>query len=161
VIIRPVLPADAESGAACQFAVWREAYIGLVDPERLAAATADLDAQVARWRGGISEGRPIVVAVDEDEVVGFALAGPSIEPGVAADFQLFMLNVRLAYQGTGVAQHLHDRAVGDRAAFLWVLEVNPRAHAFYARNGYRADGARKIEEELFGAPIIRMLRSGR
>ncbi len=158
IIIRPVGPADAESGAACQFAVWREAYAGLVDPERLAAVTADLDAQVVRWRGAISEGRPIVVAVDGAEVIGFALAGPSTEPGVAADVQLFMLNVRSAYQGTGVAQQLHDRAVGDRAAFLWVLEVNPRAHAFYARNGYRRDGARKIEEELFAAPIIRMVR---
>ena len=158
MIIRPARPEDAESGAACHFAIWREAYAGLVDPDRLAAATSDLAAQVARWRSWIAEGRPIVVAVDDEEVVGFAYAGLCSEEDVETDLELFVLNVRQAYRGTGVAQQLHDRVVGDRAAHLWVLEVNPRAQAFYARNGYRPDGATKIEEELFAAPIIRMAR---
>ena len=117
-------------------------------PERLAAATADLDAQVDRWRSWITEGRPILVAVDGDGVVGFAVAGPSTSDGVDADFELFVLNVRQAYRGTGLAQQLHDRAVGDRAAFLWVLEANPRAQAFYARNGYRP---RRGEQDRGGA----------
>ncbi len=158
MIIRPVRLEDAESGAACQFAVWQEAYAGLVDAERLAAATADLDAQVDRWRSWTTEGRPILVAVDDDVVVGFAVAGPSTSDGVDADFELFVLNVRQEHRGTGLAQQLHDRAVGNRAAFLWVLEANPRARAFYARNGYRPDGATKIEELIFDAPIIRMVR---
>ena len=92
-------------------------------------------------------------------MVGFAVAGPSTSDGVDADFELFVLNVRQAHRGTGLAQQLHDRAVGNRAAFLWVLEANPRAQAFYARNGYRPDGATKIEELIFDAPIIRMVRS--
>jgi GNAT superfamily N-acetyltransferase len=160
MIIRPVRPEDVEGGAACHVAVVREAYTGLIDPERLGAATADLAARVALWRSLIAEGRPILVAVDNDAVVAFAVGGPSTEEGVDADFQLFVLNVRQAYWGTGLAQQLHDRAVGDRAAFLWVLEANPRARAFYARNGYRPDGATKIDE-LFAAPIIRMIRPAR
>jgi hypothetical protein len=30
---------------------------------------------------------------------------------------------------------LLDAAVGSAPAFLWVAVDNPRAHAFYARNG--------------------------
>ena len=161
MIIRAVRPDDAESGADCDFAIWREAYAGLVDPDRLAAATSDLAAQVDRWRSWSAAGWPVLVAVDDDEVVGFAYAGRCSEEDVETDLELFMLNVRQAYRGTGVAQQLHDHAVGDRAAHLWVLEENSRAQAFYARNGYRPDGARKIEEELFAAPIIRMVRPDR
>ena len=95
--------------------------------------------------------------MDSGHVVGFSVAGIATEPDIDIDFQLYAINVRQAYWGTGVAQRLHDRSVGNRAAFLWVLRDNPRARAFYARNGYRLDGAEKLEED-FGATIIRMVR---
>ena len=157
VLIRAVQPGDAESGAACHLACWREAYADIIDPERLARLTAPVAEQVELWRHWIGDGRPVVVAVDAGEVVGFAVAGFATEPDIDIDFQLYAINVRQAYWGSGVAQRLHDRSVGDRAAFLWVLRDNPRARAFYLRNGYRPDGVEKLEED-FGATVIRMVR---
>jgi GNAT superfamily N-acetyltransferase len=157
VIIRRAEPEDAESGAVCHLACWREAYAELVEPQRLAALTADLEAKLALWRTVIREGRPPLVAVEGDDMVGFIAAGPDEEPGVGPRFQLHVLNVRRAYWGTGVAQRLHDEAVGDRDAYLWVLRDNARACGFYARNGFVADGATKVDPD-FGAPIIRMVR---
>ena len=150
---------DAESGAACQFAVWQEAYAGLVDAERLAAVD-----RRSRCPGGplafLDHRGPTDRSLRSTMTAWSASPSPDRvrRTGVDADFELFVLNVRPEYRGTGLAQQLHDRAVGNRAAFLWVLEVNPRARAFYARNGYRPDGATKIEERIFDAPIIRMVR---
>ena len=157
MIIRAAEPADVESGAACHLACRREAYATLVEPQRLAALTSDVAATVELWRTVIGEGRPLLVAVEED-VVGFIAAGPDEEPGVDATFQLRVLNVRRAYWGTGVAQRLFDAEVGDRAAYLWVLRDNARARGFYARNGFVPDGAEKFDPD-FGATAIRMMRS--
>jgi len=157
MIIRRAELVDAESGAACHLACWREAYASLVAPHRLAALTADVNAKVEMWRTVITNGNPPLVAVEGDVVVGFIAAGSDEEPGVGPAFQLRVLNVRRAYWGTGVAQLLYDEAVADRDAYLWVLRDNPRARGFYARNGFVPDGAMKIDPD-FGAPIIRMVR---
>jgi GNAT superfamily N-acetyltransferase len=157
MIIRPAELADVQSGAACHVACWLEAYAELVEPERLAALTGDLEAKVAMWRNAISRGGPLLIAVDGETVIGFIAAGPDQEPGMAADLQLRVMNVRRAYWGTGVAQRLYDEAVGDRDAYLWVMRDNARARAFYARNGFLPDGTTKTDPD-FGVPIIRMVR---
>jgi GNAT superfamily N-acetyltransferase len=157
MIIRRAELADAAGGAACHLACWREAYARLVEPERLAALTADLDAKAETWRRVISEGQPLLVAVDGDDVVGFIAAGPDEEPGADAGFQLRVMNVRRAYWGTGLAQRLYDEAVGNRDTYLWVMRDNARGRAFYARNGFLPDGATKFDPD-FGVEIIRMVR---
>jgi L-amino acid N-acyltransferase YncA len=101
MIIRAARLADAESGAACHLACWQEAYAELVEPERLAGLTGDLEAKLQMWRRVISEGQPLLVAVEEDEVLGFIAAGPDEEAGVDAHFQLRVMNVRRAYLGHG------------------------------------------------------------
>jgi GNAT superfamily N-acetyltransferase len=158
MIIRPAVISDAERGAVCHLACRREAYEELVDAERLAALTADLEATIAMWRRFIVSGEPPVVAVAGDTVVGFINAGPNTEPGAAVAFQLRVLNVRRAYWGTGLAQRLYDEAVGDRDAYLWVMRDNARARGFYARNGFVPDGAERVDPD-FAVPIIRMVRS--
>jgi GNAT superfamily N-acetyltransferase len=148
---------EAESGAVCHIACWREAYAEIIAPERLATLTAHIHERVELWRGWISAGRAIIVALDSGDVVGFSVAGPGTEPDIDVGFQLYVINVRQAYWGSGVAQRLHDWSVGDRAAYLWVLRDNPRARAFYLRNRYRPDGVEKLDED-FGATAIRMVR---
>jgi len=157
MIIRPAVASDVASGAACHVACVREAYATLIEPERLVALTADLQAREELWRRMISEGRPLLVAVEDDLVVGFIAAGPD-EPVGDATFQLWVMNLRRAHWGTGLAQQLFDAAVGDRGAYLWVLRDNARARGFYTRNGFVPDGAERFEPD-FGAPIIRMVRS--
>ena len=52
---------------------------------------------------------------------------------------------------------LLDRTLGDRAAYLWVIEGNERAQAFYRKRGFVDDGGRTIDEPS-GATEIRMVR---
>ena len=157
VDIRRAVEADVESGARCHVECWREAYSELVDPERLAGIVANVPGRVELWRTLINAQAPPLVAVDVGEVVGFAIAGPAQETGVDAGYQLYAINARRAYWGTGVGQQLLDQAVGDRECFLWVARDNPRAIAFYTRNRFVPDGIEQ-QETLFDIPIIRMVR---
>ncbi|MHA7200304.1 GNAT family N-acetyltransferase [Arthrobacter alkaliphilus] len=62
--------------------------------------------------------------------------------------------------GLGVGQALVDAVIGNSAAFLWVLEDNPRAQAFYRKNGFRPDGTRELlPPEWHELPEIRMVRA--
>ena len=60
--------------------------------------------------------------------------------------------------GSGTGQALLDAAIGDAPAYLWVAEDNPRAQAFYRRNGFVPDGAREVLAHAENLVEIRMVR---
>lgn len=55
------------------------------------------------------------------------------------------LYVRAEVYGKGVGYRLMRAAIGETAAYLWVLDGNTRAIAFYERQGFHFDGKNKIE----------------
>ena len=91
------------------------------------------------------------------EVVGWANTSAGRDPDRPRDLELEGLYVLDAYHGTGVGQALLDAAIGERPAYLWALAENPRAHAFYRRNGFVADGAEKVDE-LWEITEVRFVR---
>lgn len=92
---------------------------------------------------------------------GFALAGPSLVTGDEApprDHQLYAIYLTASHYGTGAGQALLEATTGPRPTMLWVAKQNPRAIAFYLRNGFVFDG---VEQNDPGAPAItdaRMIR---
>ena len=56
------------------------------------------------------------------------------------------------HYGSGAGQALLDAAIGRSAASLWILQDNPRARAFYERNGFRSDGSVK-DDDRWGDPV--------
>jgi len=156
VTYRPPTLDDVPAAADCHAECWREAYSDLLPPGRLAELLA-IDPLLEMWRHRITSGRAVTIAVHGPDVIGFATAGPASEAGVDLRFQLNAINVRKAYWGTGVSQRLLDITVGERDAFLWVFRDNARARAFYVRNGFRPDGAERVEP-FFGPVEIRMVR---
>lgn len=63
------------------------------------------------------------------------------------DGEVCKLFVEPALQGSGVGAKLLAFAVSEqRARFLWALEKNVKAIAFYQRNGFRVTADRKYEE---------------
>jgi len=158
-IIREATLDDAEAAAACHIACWREAYADIVAPDVLAERTSDLKERTERWRHIIATYPPRWLAVaDTGHVIGFAAAGPGRDDDIDVDLELYALYIRAAHHGTGLADRLMVRAVGDAPAYLWVFEANPRARAFYRRHGFRPDGSRK-HDPFFDRPEIRMVRT--
>ncbi|WP_460725599.1 GNAT family N-acetyltransferase [Nocardia heshunensis] len=155
-----VLPLAAEhtgSLGICHVACWREAYADLVPQHVLDAF--DVVQRAAAWdRIRVRYPGHVVVAVVDDEVVGFAACGPSREENPPAELELSAMYVRAAYYGTGLAHDLMHAVLSDEAdTSLWVFEENPRARAFYEKYGFELDGERRVEA-FTPAMQVRMVR---
>jgi GNAT superfamily N-acetyltransferase len=157
--LRLARPADAEAGAELHLACWREAYRGLIPPEHLDPLLADPDSWVDSWRRHLAAAHPRWLAqTPHGELIGFASAGPDRMAESSLGLELYAIYAREAWHGSGVGQALLDAAIGDLACSVWVLEVNPRARAFYARNGFEPDGNREYDDRL-GAWEVRLVRA--
>jgi GNAT superfamily N-acetyltransferase len=155
ITVRPAVPDDAERIVDIRNTGWREAYAHLLSAEFL----ANLSTDAAGFRRGIERpDRTIVVAELDGVVVGYALAAPADEEDAPRDWCLAHIYQYSRAHGSGTGQALLDAAVGDRRAYLWTAEDNPRALAFYIRNGFTPDGARKLIPEWENMAAIRMVR---
>ena len=135
--------------ADVHIASWRAGY-GHVIPESVLYAD-DFEPRRrtiwADWR--FAPAQRVAVSVDDtDTVVGFATYGPERERarGYTGRGELYAFYLHPGSWGTGAAAdllaHVHERlgAEGFAEAVLWVLDDNPRARAFYERNGWTPTG---------------------
>jgi GNAT superfamily N-acetyltransferase len=157
VSIRRAVPADADPLAHLHVDVWDDAYTGLMPQGILDDRREKVAERVERWREILSGDHTTWVAEDSEGLVGFASSGPARDNDMDGTLELWALYVRAAYWGTGVGYALFEIAVGDRAAYLWVLAANERAIRFYERQGFRLDGT---EDEHDEGLHVRMVRAG-
>jgi GNAT superfamily N-acetyltransferase len=155
--IRRASPPDAEALTMLHLDCWDDAYTGLVPQEILDARREDIPARVAFWAEALEDANPVFLAEGSDGLVGFAGAGPGRDNDIDTELELKILYVRASHWGTGVGYALFEEAVGDQAAYLWVLGNNQRAIHFYERQGFRRDGT---EDELDEGLHVRMVRAG-
>jgi predicted GNAT family N-acyltransferase len=67
-----------------------------------------------------------------------------------------VLYVYAAEHGTGAGRALLEAVIDPaESAALWVADPNARAHAFYRKHGFVADGTAQVED---GVREIRMVR---
>jgi GNAT superfamily N-acetyltransferase len=157
VTIRRAVPADAEALAHLHLDVWDDAYTGLMPQGILDDRRSRAAERVERWRDILDQDPDVFLAESEDGLIGFAASGPGQDNDVDTDLELRSLYVRAVWWGTGVGYALFEEAIGDRAAYLWVLASNERAIRFYERQGFRLDGTADEHDEGLH---VRMLRAG-
>ncbi|WP_191090017.1 GNAT family N-acetyltransferase [Nesterenkonia ebinurensis] len=160
----------------------REWMLARNTPER---RTEQWTEQLATYARGDSGWR-IRIAEDGDKVLGFGIFGRPRDEDAPAPQELHRLYVLSEAYGTGLATRLLQAlnpepasssfrsrsasASGDSArwrgsarlnrAYLWVMENNPRAIAFYRKHGYTPDGTLKRLENIGGHRILRMVQKG-
>lgn len=163
-IRRPRL-ADAAAAAELHAHVWRVTYRGLMEDRVVDGLSADGFEPLWRSIGAAydegrvpDDGRQMWVATEAEAIIGFVSCGPPREQDAPAPLQLWSLNVHPDHQGTGVAQQLLDRALGEDAAYLWVARGNARAIRFYERHGFSLDGA-EADDHHDGVVEQRMVRA--
>ena len=158
--IRPATPDDADALGRLHMACWREAYGDLLSAEFFERATPESSAE--RWTVTIPrlavDGGALLLAEEDDELVGFACSGPGRGEAAPRELELYAIYVRASAYGSGLGQRLLDAAIGDRPASLWVLERNPRARAFYERNGFAHDGTTELLPSFENLVEIRLMR---
>lgn len=159
--VRPVRlarPQEADALVDLHLACWREAYADLLTPERIERPFADRAAAVAkRRRHLVDPSRATWVAEDDGGLVGFAVAGPARHHDAPTDLELHAIYARAAVWGAGVGRALLVAAVGDRPAYLWVLDGNERAIGFYRRQGFELDGATEVHPEGLHRRMVRTI----
>jgi GNAT superfamily N-acetyltransferase len=158
VLVRPATVADAPAIASVH---WRSHQSTYVEPGRVPRDAVEgwtMRDRVLAWtaNAAISSGAypppagfhamRVWVAEVAGEVVGWANTSGGRDDDRPRGLELEGLYVLDEHHGTGVGQALVDAAIGDRPAYLWVLDENPRAQAFYRRNGFSPDGASKVDE---------------
>ena len=141
---------------------WREAYTHLLPGDYFSEAY--IEGRRSMWSHVL--GHPlndvrVRVAESNGSIIGFAWVGP----GVGSDGeapprkrQLYAIYVAAAHYGSGAAQALLDETLGAGPAMLWLAKENPRAIAFYLRNGFKFDGAEQTDPYAPAITDARMIR---
>jgi GNAT superfamily N-acetyltransferase len=139
---------------------WSTAYTGLLPDPTVAAV--DHEWASGRWRELLTRGPGCMVTVAtvaSDGIVGVVRwSRDADEPG-----RVDSLYVRPTAQGNGVGRQLLAAATeqlardGATRAVLWVFEGNAPARLFYAREGWRPTGVRRVEPR-FGVPELELGR---
>lgn len=139
--------------------IWRATYAGLLPASRL--DSLDDDATTARWLqlgrehehlGCSARGASTWVAHDPTgRPAGWMSVGPARDDDAPCPLELWALYVTPEHWGAGVAATLVHRHLPPGPAYLWVLQGNERAIAFYRKHGFRLDGATKPLDPDAGA----------
>jgi GNAT superfamily N-acetyltransferase len=157
-VVRKAGIADALAIAEVHVLAWQQTYRHLVDSEELDAL--DPAVRAVRWCEILSShDEDAWVAVMAGKVVAWITTSVRDPERHPRDRELNGIYALAGVHGSGVGQALLDTALGDAPAFLWTAAHNPRAHAFYLRNGFVADGSRDVHP-LLGTPvdIVRLVR---
>jgi GNAT superfamily N-acetyltransferase len=166
ILLREPLLEDAADLGRVHQQCWVETYDELVPPEFWEHSTEAR--RIGMWERMLRRsepGRRLILAEADGDLAGFALAGTALvreHPGFppAESLEVRMLYLKRSHHGSGIGQQLFDAVLfPGEAAQLWVAERNPRAQAFYRRNGFVPDGMRDPRTHQ-GADLtaIRMLR---
>lgn len=164
--IRDATPEDALAVAGVHVRSWQVAYRGLIDDELLDGLRPE--DRAARYELGAERtGAPrTIVALEDQEIIGFATTGPCRDDDARDAAELFALYVDPPRWRDGVGRRLLAAATermggeGGAEAVLWVLRGNDPAERLYERAGWRRDGAERWEQP-YGvvSRVFRMRRS--
>ena len=170
VSVRPARPEDAAAVARVQTVAWRTAYRALLPP----AVLDEWDEQAAAdtWRAAVTTpptpGHGVLVAVEGNDVVGFAAYGPAESTpdaapspdGPATEVATLLVEPRWGRRGHGsrllAAVRDLSEATGTGRLLMWLPEDDQVSAGFLESAGWDRDGwARTLDT---GAAPLRELR---
>jgi ribosomal protein S18 acetylase RimI-like enzyme len=160
-VIRRATEADVPAIARVHVDVSRATYAQIFPPEHLARQT--YETREAAWRGLLADPALItLVALDGNEVVGFANGGTRREGPPDFTGELWAIYLRTEQHRRGIGRDLVGAFAselagrGHKSMLVWVLRDNP-ACAFYRRldavevaTQSLTRGDRTLEEVAFG-----------
>lgn len=149
---------DAEELARVHTQSWKETYAGLF-PEQAWSEESRLRRETL-WNELLTAGNTTTVVAEIDSrIIGIAHAQHNRDDATLPSEELAMIYVLSSAHGTGAGQSLIDAALGGAAATVWVLEQNPRARSFYAKNRFMHDGTVRAMDFDPNIRELRLVRS--
>ena len=145
VSVRPARAGDAAEIGRVQVETWRTAYASLLPPDALDGVDASQAAitWLAEIEGPASERHHVLVALEQDWLVGFAAVAPAEDDGTG-EIALLLVEPRWGRRGHGsrllAAVVDHWREDGFTRGVVWIPESDQASAAFYEGAGWARDG---------------------
>lgn len=159
---------DAAAIAALQLRTWRTTYADLLPPEAL---PDDVDAAAAAWAASLRKPQDarhrVLVALERNRVVGFAMTGPGSDPDSdpVADAEMQELTIDPGERGKGHGSRLLQAAIdtmlADRfkRAVQWTIATDDALRVFLSEAGWAPDGAhRELDLDGTGTTVVKQVR---
>ena len=168
VSVRVAWADDADAIAAVQAKAWRSSYDGVLPAEAL-----EIDPSQAAevWRSALNRPKDartrILVALERNRVVGFAITTPATDPDCDPGFdaELMELTVDPGERGHGHGSRLVQAAVETMAAdrfsraVLWAVAGDDDLREFLSGAGWAPDTAhRELDLEGDGTTLVKQVR---
>jgi GNAT superfamily N-acetyltransferase len=165
--VRRARPADTAAMAELTLASWRAQPSDLMPVDALAAVSVQDVA--AEWLEAVaappSRRHVVLVALEGDDVVGYALLAPSQDPdsdgasGEVADLVVRADRTRRGHGSRLLAAAVDTlREVGTAELLVWVAAGDNARLAFLGSAGLAADGASRTLEGGPGTAALRQVR---
>lgn len=156
ILIRAAVAADAPDLARLHVESWRESYRGVMSDERL-DDPGFIERRERFWAAALTDERyssnTVVTATLDGAIVGVAMCGPPSDDHATWAKQLYTY---AAVHGRGAGSALLNAVVDPQDTVgLWVADLNPRAQAFYRKQGFVPDGTTKVEDGVREVLMIR------
>ncbi|UQN14701.1 GNAT family N-acetyltransferase [Gulosibacter sp. ACHW.36C] len=138
--IRHASVADIDTLVSIHNQAWQETYAGKIPQHRIDELSST-DERRNDWVAALERAQHdpelhACIGFVDGTPAGFALAWPSADADAPRATELKLLYTLRIAHGTGLGRDLVDAVLGDRAAWLWMLDDNPRAERFYAKLGF-------------------------
>jgi GNAT superfamily N-acetyltransferase len=168
VSVRVAWADDAPAIAEVQARAWRTSYAGLLPDDAL---VLDPEATAPAWRASLARPRDarhrVLVALERNRVVGFAITAPASDPDCdpVADAELMELTVDPEERGKGHGSRLLQAAADTMAAdrfsrsVLWVVAGDDALRTFLDAAGWAPDTAhRELDLDGDGRTRVKQVR---
>jgi ribosomal protein S18 acetylase RimI-like enzyme len=167
VSVRIAWADDADAIGGLQARAWRTTYADLLPAEALPDEATSAEV----WRAAMT--RPadarnrVLVALERNRVVGFAVVGPASDPDCdpISDGELLELTVDADERGKGHGSRLVTAAVETMAAdrfaraVFWAIATDDDLRTFLTGAGWAADTAhRELDLDGTGSTTVKQVR---
>lgn len=171
VSVRIAWSDDAPAIAEVQLRAWATTYADVFPPGTIPAGPEAVEAAAAAWRESMTKPgdarNRVLVALERNRVVGFAITGPASDPDCdpIADGEMQELSVDPVERGKGHASRLiqaaADTMVADRftRAVTWVMAGDDALRGFLTEAGWAPDSAhRELDLDGSGSTTVKQVR---
>lgn len=171
VSVRVAWADDAPAIAAVQLRAWQATYAEVLPAGTIPSGPEAVEAASAAWRDSMNKPgdarNRVLVALERNRVVGFAITGPASDPDCdpVADAELQEITLDPEERGKGHGSRLLQAAAetmqADRftRAVTWVLAVDDTLRTFLTGAGWAPDTAnRELDLDGSGATLVKQVR---